>query len=69
MDENYSDSEGILIEQGRGGMKTSDKIQIPRTNYTPQNTTKEEKYARIRAAWSCFRERKKYFKINNTPYL
>ena len=45
---NHSDGEDILTDQE----KKSDRIQIPRTNHTPQDTTKEEIYSRIRATWS-----------------
>ena len=32
-----------------------------------KDTIKEETYARIRAAWSCFGKRRKYSKIDNSP--
>ena len=33
-----------------------------------KDTTKEEIYARIRAAWSCFGKIRKYSKVNNSPF-
>ena len=47
-------NEDILIDQEKK-MK-SNRIQIPWTNH--RDTTKEEIYARIRAAWSCFGKNK-----------
>ena len=52
---NHADSEDILIYQKKKPWK-SDKIQEPRTNHTPQDTTKEEICARTRAAW-CWKTR------------
>ena len=64
---NHADSEEILIDQ--------QKIEkVTEFKYLGQNThlkdaTKEEIYARIRAAWSCFGGKKtKYSKIDNSPF-
>ena len=33
-----------------------------------KDTTREEIHVRIREAWSCFGEKRKYSKINNSPF-
>ena len=57
----HADSKDILIDQ----QKTEKVIEFKYLGQTThlQDTTKEEIYARIRAAWSCFGKKKQ----GNTP--
>ena len=65
---NHADSEDILIDQQRIEEVTEFKYLGQTTHL--KDTTKEEIYARIRAAWSCFGKKKtrKYCRINNSPF-
>ena len=49
---NHADSENILIDQQKIEKVTEFKYLGQTTHL--KDTTKEEIYARIRAAWSCF---------------
>ena len=64
---NHADNEDILIDQQKTEKVTKFKYLGQNTHI--KDTTKEEIYARIRAAWSCFGEKKtrKYSKIDNSP--
>ena len=57
---NHADSEDILIDQQKIEKVTELKYLGQKTHL--KDTTKEEIYARIRAAWSCFGK-----KQGNTP--
>ena len=57
---NHADSEKILIDQQKIEKVTEFKYLGQNTHL--KDTTKEEIYARIRAAWSCFEK-----KQGNTP--
>ena len=63
---NYADSEDILIGQQKIE-KVSDFKYLGQTTHL-KDTTKEEIYVRMRAAWSCFGKKRKYFRINNSPF-
>ena len=63
---NYADSEDILIGQQKIEKVTEFKYLGQTTHL--KDTTKEEIYARIRAAWSCFGKTRKYSRINNSPF-
>ena len=59
---NHADSEDILTDQQKIEKVTEFKYLGQTTHL--KDTTKEEIYARIRAAWSCFGEKKTQ---GNTP--
>ena len=65
---NHADSEYILIDQQKIEKVTEFKYLGQTTHL--KDTTKEEIYARIRAAWSCFGKKKprKNSRINNPPF-
>ena len=63
---NYADSEDILIGQQKLEKGTEFKYLGQTTHL--KDITKEEIYARIRAAWSCFGKKRKYSRINNSPF-
>ena len=65
---NHADSEDILIDQQKIEKVTKFKYLGQTTHL--KDTTKEEIYARIRAAWSCFGKKppRKYSRINNSPF-
>ena len=63
---NYADSEDILIGQQKIEKVTEFKYLGQTTHL--KDTTKEEIYARIRAAWSCFGKNKEISRINNSPF-
>ena len=63
---NYADSEDILIDQQKIEKVTEFKY-VGQTTHL-KDTTKEEIYTRIRAAWSCFGQKRKYSRINNSPF-
>ena len=54
---NHADSEEILTDQQK--MEKVTECKYFGQNTHPKDTTKEEIYARIRAAWSCFGRKKK----------
>ena len=54
---NHADSEDILIDQQK--METVTKFKYLGQTTHLKDTTKEEIYARIKAAWSCFRKKNK----------
>ena len=58
---NHADSEDILIDQQKLEKLTEFKYLGQTTHL--KGTTKEEIYARIRAAWNCFGKKK----LGNTP--
>ena len=64
---NYADSEDILIDQQKKNEKVTEFKYLGQTTHL-KDTTKEEIYARIRAAWSCFGKKRKYSRINNSPF-
>ena len=64
---NHAGSEDILIDKENVEKVTEFKYlgQTPHL----KDTTKEEIYARIRAAWGCFwRKTRKCSKTDNSPY-
>ena len=64
---NHADSEDILIDQQKIEKVTEFKYLGQTTHL--KDTTKEEIYVRIRAAWSCFgKKTRKYSRINNSPF-
>ena len=64
---NYADIEDMLIGQQKIEKVTEFKYLGQTTHL--KDTTKEEIYARIRAAWSCFgKNTRKYSRINNSPF-
>ena len=64
---NHADSEEILIDQQKIEKVTEFKYLGQNTHL--KDTTKEEIYARVRAAWSCFgKKTRKYSKIENSPF-
>ena len=64
---NHADSEEILIDQQKIEKVTEFKYLGQNTHL--KDSTKEEIYARIRAAWSCFGKKvRKNSKIDNSPY-
>ena len=64
---NHADSKDILIDQQKIEKVTEFKYLGQTTHL--KDTTKEEIYARIRAAWSCFGKKiRKYSRINNSLF-
>ena len=61
---NHADSEDILTDQQKLGKVT--EFKYLGQNKHIKDTKKEEIYATIRAAWSCFQKKKKKKKVN-TP--
>ena len=64
---NYADSEDILIGQQKIEKVTEFKYLGQTTHL--KDTTKEEIYARIRAAWSCFGKNKEILQDKQLPIL
>ena len=62
---NYADSEDILIGQQKIEKVTEFKYLAQTTHL--KDTTKEEIYARIRAAWSCFGKNKEILQDKQLP--
>ena len=62
---NHADSEDILIDQQKIEKVTEFKYLGQTTHL--KDTTKEEIYARIRAAWSCFGKNKEILQDNQLP--
>ena len=64
----HADSEDILTDQQKIEKVTEFKYLGQNTHL--KDTTKEEIYARIKAAWSCFGKKKpkEISKINNYPF-
>ena len=62
---NHADSEVILTDQQKIEKVTEFKYLGQTTHL--KDTTKEEIYARIRAAWSCFGIKRKYSQIDTPP--
>ena len=62
---NYADSEDILIDQQKIEKVTEFKYLEQTTHL--KDTTKEEIYARIRAAWSCFGKNKEILQDKQLP--
>ena len=54
---NHADSEDILTDQEINGKKT--EFKYLRQTIHPKDTTQEEIYARMRAAWDCFENKPK----------
>ena len=71
---NQADSEDILTDQQKMEKVTEFMEKVTEFKYLGQAThlkdkTKEEIYARIRAAWSCFgKKTRKYSRVNNSPF-
>ena len=64
---NHADSEDILIDQQK--IEKMAEFKYLRQTTHLKDTTKEEIYARIRAAWSCFgKKTRKYSRIDNFPF-
>ena len=63
----YADSEDILIGQEKIEKVTKFKY-IEQTTHL-KDTTKEEVYAKIRSAWSCFGEEKGNTSRQTTPHI
>ena len=64
---NHSASEDILIDQEK--MDKVTKIKYLGHTTLLKDTTKEEVYARIRAAWSCFGKKQGYTSRQTTPRI
>ena len=62
---NHANSEGILIDQQKIEKVTEFKYLGQTTHL--KDTTKEEIYARIRAAWSCFGKNKEILQGKQLP--
>ena len=62
---NHADSEDILIDQQKIEKVTEFKYLGQTTHL--KDTTKEEIYARIRAAWSCFGKNKEILQDIQLP--
>ena len=62
---NHADSEDILIDQQKFEKVT--EFEYLRQNTHLKDTTKEEIYARIRAAWSCFGKSKEILQGRQLP--
>ena len=62
---NYADSEDILIGQQKIEKVTEFKYLGQTTHL--KDTTKEEIYARVRAAWSCFGKKKEILQDKQLP--
>ena len=61
----HADSEDILIDQQKTE-KVTEFIYLGQTTHL-KDTTKEEIYARIRAAWSCFGKNKQILQDKQLP--
>ena len=64
---NHVDSEDILTDQQK--IEKSDRIQIPRTNHTPERQPLKKKYMpESEQRGDVLEKTRKYSRINNSPF-